>query len=118
MVNETTVNNAQSNGADRKHYSPKMNKRVDNDQKTNRNNNNFMDGMYSDDDEMLEGNDGRISLKLDESRFSKNPLSAMKLQLAGTSKIDDLKGMDHDEFMKTMMEEYDLNTESLHTDVE
>ena len=42
----------------------------------------------------------------------------MKLQLAGTSKIDDLKGMDHDEFMKTMMEEYDLNTESLHTDVE
>ena len=55
---------------------------------------------------------------LDESRFSKNPLSAMKLPLAGTSKIDDLKGMDHDEFMKTMMEEYDLNTESLHTDVE
>ena len=118
MVNETTINNAQSNDADRKHYSPKMNKRVDHDQKTNRNNNNFMDGMYSDDDEMLDEKDGRISLKLDESRFSKNPLSAMKLQLAGTSKIDDLKGMDHDEFMKTMMEEYDLNTESLHTDVE
>ena len=70
------------------------------------------------DDEMLEEKDGRISLKLDESRVSKNPLSAMKLQLAGTSKIDDLKGMDHDEFMKTMMEEYDLNAESLHTDVE
>ena len=31
---------------------------------------------------------------------------------------DNGKGMDHDEFMKTMMEEYDLNTESLHTDVE
>ena len=70
-----------------------------------------VEGKESQDD------DGRISLTISQSRLSYNPLSEVELSPSSAKiKRKLIKEMGHEEFMKTMMEEYDLKVESLGSD--
>ena len=71
----------------------------------------------------VEGNkpqddDGRISLNIAKSRLSYNPLSEVELSITSPrTRRKLIKEMGYEEFMKTMMEEYDLKVESLGSDI-